>query len=170
MGGKCHFIGPACTDNFQIVEEKFIFRQWSWWSVEQAYQASKFGRSTVPHHNIAGAFPADGESDEDFGMRVWNAGQQDDGWPMVENWEEEKVKVMLLANVAKFESSELYRTLLAATGTMPIVAQPSTWEWQFWNSRIMVWIRRSINDKRLSSFGFDMNKLSGPEVMEYLRV
>lgn len=138
MGGVCTIAGhdaPACTDNFQIVPQLEVsghkFR-----SAEQAYQASKFPVDSVAFESVMAANP-DGKTDEEFGMEVWSIGNS---FRVRGNWDSVKVKSMYIANLCKFAQNEKLADELRTTQG-EIEAAPSTWQWQFFNSRIMTKIR-----------------------------
>ena len=159
VGGRCFLIkrdidgsitqvqGPICTDNFQIVEQKFSCFTHEWFSVEQAFQAMKFPGDSIAHNEILHAEPKDSESDEDYGLRVWSLGQPRIDTEMREDWEQEKVKVMLLLNLAKYASNKTFRDELAGTEGYLIEARPSTANWKHWNERTQRWIRKTILSK-----------------------
>jgi len=126
MGGKCFLVrrnadgkvrrrpGPPCTDNFQIVANKFDFNGDLWHSVEQAFQALKFPPDSVARKEINATSPNIEETDEEYGIRVWRLGQHRTDSTMSNDWEENKVKVMLLLNLAKYSSNTEYQTQLMA--------------------------------------------------------
>ena len=121
MGGRCFLvtknpdgsysktIGPECTDNFQIVENGFEFNGRLWHSVEQAFQALKFPNESIARGEIFATGPKEHESDEDYGLRVWQLGQYREDSTMRQDWQEIKVKVMLLLNIAKYASIRIFK-------------------------------------------------------------
>ena len=132
-------LGPPCTDNFQIIRFEYLGKEW--WSVEQCYQALKF--SGDMKDQIWKATPFAGESKSAYGMRVWSMGQR--GRNMVLDWENKKLQVMFLANVAKYASNpELQQELVEETKSFTLVGGPSTWEWSKWNGKIQMKIRSLI--------------------------
>ena len=135
--------GPACTDNFQII--KFSYLGLEWWSVEQCYQALKF--SGDMRETIQQTLPHAGETGSSYGMRVWSLGQK--GRNMVLEWEEKKLEVMFLVNLAKYDCNpELQKELLEETGEFELVGGPSTWQWSKWNGLIQMKIRSLVKEGR----------------------
>merc|ERR1711953_218020 len=70
MGGPCllsgpgaarKVLGPACTDNFQIVA--FTFQGRSWHSVEQCYQAMKYPEGSDSREKLESCQPLPAEAD-----------------------------------------------------------------------------------------------------------
>ena len=142
MGGVCTIAGhdaPSCTDNFQIVPQ-FEVSGHKFHSAEQAYQASKFPVDSVAFKSVTAASP-EGRTDEEFGMEVWGIGNS---FRVRGNWDSVKVKSMYIANLCKFAQTETLANELRATRG-EIEAAPSTWRWQFFNSRIMARIRDLLN-------------------------
>lgn len=170
MGGRCDLdtglVGPRCTDNFQIVEDKFSFRGHEWWSVEQAYQAAKFVSGSSQFIAIQSMNPDHLLDDYDFGMKVWRVGQKFK--ITTPNWDDVKVKTMLLVNIAKFRASKQFQEDLAATGKVEIIAMPSTWKWQHWNSKIMTAIRSEIQRGQFDLMQKIVQPLSSSDAMDYL--
>ena len=160
MGGRCFLvsknpdgsfsktIGPECTDNFQIVENGFEFNGRLWHSVEQAFQALKFPSESIARNEIFATSPKGHESDEDYGLRVWQLGQYREDSPMREDWQENKVKVMLLLNIAKYASDKDFQNQLLETMGQGIEAQPSTSNWTYWNSKIQLFIRELLTESK----------------------
>lgn len=144
MGGKCDLRGeaPACTDNFQVIHTKFEHEGHMWYSVEQAYQASKFAVGSDKFNSILNAEYDDSMSDEQFGLICWAIGQNGE---IREDWDEVKVRVMLLCNLSKFECHDLQADLLD-TYPLQIYAKPSTWDWEKINTLIMRFIRYRLLD------------------------
>lgn len=149
MGGVCRLIGrvtrdikdaPPCTDNFQVLERKFKYDGEFWHSAEQAYQASKFDRGSDRYLKILSASP-DNQTDWEYGEHVWKLGQLGE---IKEDWDDIKIKNMLLINLCKFSSSEQLRSELESTKECSIEGAPSTWEWQKWNGLIMSLIRKLL--------------------------
>ena len=158
MGGPCrvkkpvpnqntveYVTGPACTDNFQII--KFSFEGVTYYSAEQCFQALKFQAKSSVQVKIQNAVPKDKERDGAYGMRVWGLGQSRAS-PLRANYEAQKVKLMLLINLAKFsEHDKLQRELVEETQDFEIVGAPSTWQWSKWNGLIQMLIRSKIKGK-----------------------
>lgn len=104
MGGPCRLktpgklgkAGPAATDNFQL--RRFVLDGREYQSVEQAYQALKFGNAPK-HEGIRALRPRIDESASSHGMRCWNAGQTGRG--IRDDWDVVKVEVMLRCCRAK---------------------------------------------------------------------
>ena len=158
MGGRCFLItknpdgsftktiGPKCTDNFQIVENGFECNGSRWHSVEQAFQALKFPSQSIARGEIFDTSPKEHESDEDYGLRVWQLGQYREDSTMRHDWQENKVKVMLLLNIAKYASNKDFQNQLLDTLGQGIEAQPSTSNWTYWNSKIQLFIRELLTE------------------------
>ena len=156
MGGRCYiwtledngeiirFQGPRCTDNFQIVNPGFRYLDSEWFSVEQAFQAVKFPDGSIARLEINETAPEIGESDEEYGLRVWLLGQQRGDSTMRDDWEQEKVKVMLQLNLAKYASDADFQDDLVATDGFSIEAKNSTANWKHWNECIQLWIRNVL--------------------------
>ena len=74
MGGPCFIVseegekrvGPSATDNFHFFPLL---------SVEQCYQAMKFPERSKQHTLIRNLQPQTGESEWDYGIKVWQYGQ-----------------------------------------------------------------------------------------------
>jgi len=171
MGGVCKLVtamkkinGPPCTDNFQVVTLKFKHGGFEWWSAEQAYQASKFSKKNSLFRAIRDANP-DGESDWDFGMRVWRMGQEKA--PRT-TWNEEKLRIMLLVNISKFQSLQRLRDELRATAYHNIEGAPSTWNWQLYNGQIMTVIRETIMNGCLTKLASSVTGMSHSEIEKFL--
>ena len=136
-------LGPACTDNFQII--KFSYLGQEWWSAEQCYQALKF--SGDMREKIQQTLPHAGETGSSYGMRVWSLGQK--GRNMVLGWEEKKLEVMFSVNLAKYDCNpELQKELVDETGELELVGGPSTWQWSKWNGLIQMKIRSMVKEGR----------------------
>ena len=160
MGGRCFLItknpdgsvsktiGPECTDNFQIVENGFEFNGSRWHSVEQGFQALKFSNGSIARSEIITTGPNEGESNEDYGLRVWQLGQYREDSLMREDWQENKVKVMLLLNIAKYASEKDFQNQLLHTKGQDIEALPSTSNWTYWNSKIQLFIRELLTESK----------------------
>ena len=156
MGGSCYiwtledngeiirFQGPRCTDNFQIVNPGFRYLDSEWFSVEQAFQAVKFPDGSIARSEINETAPEIGESDEEYGLRVWFLGQPRDDSTMRDDWEQEKVKVMLQLNLAKYASDAKLQDELVATDGFSIEAKGSTANWKHWNECTQIWIRQNL--------------------------
>ena len=153
MGGVCKLKGkitrdikegPSCTDNFQILENKFKYDGQEWHSAEQAYQASKFDRGSDRYLKILSASP-DNQIDWEYGEHVWKLGQLGE---IKEDWDDIKIKNMLLINMHKFAGNKELQEDLLSTKGYRIEGAPSTWEWQKWNGLIMSSIRNHIQQDR----------------------
>jgi predicted NAD-dependent protein-ADP-ribosyltransferase YbiA (DUF1768 family) len=156
MGGRCYILtaeddgritriqGPRCTDNFQIVNPGFRYLDSEWFSVEQAFQAIKFPDGSIARLEIHGTMPEIGESDQEYGLRVWLLGQPRDDSTMRDDWEQEKVKIMLLLNLAKYASDTELQDELVATDGFSIEARRSTANWKHWNECTQIWIRQIL--------------------------
>ena len=136
--------GPRCTDNFQIVNPGFRYLNSEWFSVEQAFQAIKFPDGSIARLEIHGTVPEIGESDDEYGLRVWLLGQPRGDSTMRDDWEQEKVKVMLLLNLAKYASDADLQDELVATDGFSIEAKGSTANWKHWNECTQIWIRQIL--------------------------
>ena len=156
MGGRCYILavedggeitriqGPRCTDNFQIVSPCFRYLDSEWFSVEQAFQAIKFPDKSIARLEIHGTKPEIGESDEEYGLRVWLLGQPRKDSTMRYDWEQEKVKIMLLLNLAKYAADAKLQDDLVATNGFSIEAKGSTANWKHWNECTQIWIRQML--------------------------
>ena len=159
MGGRCYvlrakkdgalgqFLGPKCTDNFQVIASRFSYQNLDWYSVEQAFQSLKFPMESVAQVEIHQEHPLDDESDEDYGCKVWLMGQRKDV-KLRDDWEREKVKLMLLLNLAKYNSDKSMQEDLIETGGCRIVARSSTGNWKHWNECIQMLIRNFLISKQ----------------------
>ncbi len=63
---------------------------------------------------------------------------------MRDDWEQEKVKVMLLLNLAKYASDAGLQDELVATDGFSIEAKGSTANWKHWNECTQIWIRQIL--------------------------
>lgn len=157
MGGPCYFyeqayLGhhtqdtcPPCTDNFQVVRDGFEHDGTLWYSVEQAFQSLKFPLGSIAQVEIEQTSPRPNESDSEYSMRAYILGQPRGDTQRREDWEDIKVKVMTVLNIAKYESSVSMRLDLISTGTNRILGQPSTWRWSYWNAAIQTYIRDQLH-------------------------
>ena len=162
MGGRCYilkakkdgslgqFLGPECTDNFQVIPSQFSYHDLDWYSVEQAFQSLKFPFGSVAQVEIHQEHPIDDESDDDYGGKVWLMGQRRDV-KLRDDWEREKVKLMLLLNLAKYNSGKSLQKDLIETGDCRIVARSSTGNWKHWNECIQMLIRIFLFSKEDTS-------------------
>ena len=171
MGGRCYLLkvksdgtisrlrGPRCTDNFQIVSPRFIYSGMEWYSVEQAFQALKFPEDSIARTEIHDTEPSIGESDDEYGIRVWALGQPRLDSFMRDDWEQGKVKIMLLLNLAKYAADYSLQDLLIATGNHAIEAKASTSNWKHWNECTQMLIRQLLNSQEdlTSSIGLIEN-------------
>ncbi|EKX42824.1 hypothetical protein GUITHDRAFT_111195 [Guillardia theta CCMP2712] len=162
MGGKCFLVeqdksqveGPACTDNFQVV--KFMYDGLEWHSVEQCYQAAKY--ITDRRLYIRDMLPKDGESDEAYGLRMWDEGQCFTS-QMNPQWLDVRMHVMYLINRAKYQHNPSLQEELLTTGDKLIWGKPSTHEWQKWNGLIQMRIREEIQSKALDGPALSQSEL-----------
>ena len=67
---------------------------------------------------------------------------------MREDWQENKVKVMLLLNIAKYASEKDFQNQLLQTKGQDIEALPSTSNWTYWNSKIQLFIRELLTESK----------------------
>ena len=153
MGGTCWLVkpngrrgkGPPCTDNFQIVA--FAYDGTTYHSVEQAFQSLKFRPGSSQRKHIAVSKPSQGESEGAYGMRMWQLGQSRHD-PLCDSFEEIKVALMYVLNVAKYVSNpSMEAELIQGTDGFPIDGGASTWMWQKYNGLIHTLIREKIRSK-----------------------
>merc|ERR1711953_650667 len=146
MGGPCllsnsnsarKVLGPACTDNFQIIPFSYLGK--TWYSVEQCYQAQKFPEGSESREKLEKCAPLPDENGSVYGHRVWRLGQRLRG--MVLAWEDNKVETMFLVNAAKYNSNPELQKDLLETGDLEITGGASTWQWSKWNGLIQMKIR-----------------------------
>ena len=179
MGGTCYVIrrrnnglydkfnGPDCTDNFLIIKEKFNHEGLDWFSVEQAFQSLKFPKDSRTQTEIHSAEPRPSESSSSYGNRVWSLGQ---GSIRREDWEIEKIKVMLLLNIAKYAANKIFQQDLATTKNYRIIAKRSTWKWTYWNAAIQTYVRQLIHDgKNLDHCHKEISEIDASEVEEMVK-
>merc|ERR1712038_283166 len=83
-------VGPACTDNFQIIPFSFLGKTWH--SVEQCYQTQKFPEGSESRGKLENCAPLPGENGSLYGHRVWRLGQTLRG--MVLDWENLKKELL----------------------------------------------------------------------------
>lgn len=120
MGGPCFIVnedgekrvGPPATDNFQIFP--FSFRGSRWFSAEQCYQAMKFPEGSKQHTLIRNLQPQVGESEWDYGIKVWQCGQN--VAEIVKNWEATKVELMYLINCANMLATKFCNSNFSIQG------------------------------------------------------
>ena len=157
MGGPCKLVredgkkctAPACTDNFQV--RPFVYDGVRYHSCEQAFQAHKF-LPGPDRERISKLRPNIGESDHDFGMRCWSAGQHGSAEYFRSDWEAVKVGIMFAVNEAKYLQHDDLRNDLLATGSLPIIGGPSTswtfrgnsYGWSNWNGLIQMRLREQF--------------------------
>ena len=159
MGGPCFLLstaperkvtGPPATDNFAV--QPFTFDGTLWQSVEQCYQAHKLLDATM-REVIRLMVPRPGETDFDYGMRVWRAGNRNKGQNKYrDDWDAVKIEVMLRACRSKYAAHEELRAQLLGTGDARIVGGPSTeWKgasgrhgWSDWNGKIQELLREEL--------------------------
>ena len=160
MGGPCkvlrpvpkenrvgQFIGPACTDNFQIVQPSFAYAGLQWHSAEQAYQALKFPEDSATRTSIHAMAPGADETDFQYGVRVWKRGQSRDE-SIRSDWDQVSVKTMFLVNLAKYATEPEFQQTLLETEPHPLQGPSSTWEWAKWNGLIQTLIRKLVAERR----------------------
>lgn len=178
MGGPCYIVrtvpeennrvgkfqGPVCTDNFQIA--KFRFKGKTWHSVEQCFQAQKFPAHSSTYQLIHSTSPriecvtGEMESSSSYGHRVWKLGQVRET-PLLDDWEETKVRVMAMVNCAKYACNpNMQRELDETTRDWELLGGASTWDWSKWNGLIQLWIRKMIRR------GEDLGKVLGVSLAE----
>ena len=180
MGGRCYvlkakkdgslgqFLGPECTDNFQVIASRFSYQNLDWYSVEQAFQSLKFPMGSVVQVEIHQRYPLDDESDDDYGGEVWLMGQRRD-IKLRDDWEREKVKLMLLLNLAKYNSDKSMQEDLIETGDCRIVARSSTGNWKHWNECIQTLIRDFLISKQdISKLISEIEKIDAKLVKKML--
>ena len=182
MGGKCKyskptkstgdyslFVAKSCTDNFQIVEGKFNYQRLDWHSVEQAFQSLKFPMGSIAQEEIYECAPRNPNDEATYGIEVWSLGQPREDTKMRSDWEQEKVKVMLLLNLAKYSSNKEFQNDLLETENYRIIAQGSTANWTFWNAAIQTYVRSLLHDgKNLVEMIEEIEYLEGGEVKDLL--
>lgn len=169
MGGPCLIVdagpgcrtttAPPCTDNFQIRQFEFVIPgeegeegpRRTFHSCEHAFQAAKFAKHRT-RSLIAATVPTPGESDSSFGHRVWQLGQTRD--ELRADWEDVKIEIMYLANVAKYAQHEDLQKELLSTGRAELRGEASTWQWEKWNGRIQMAIRKQLQQ------GQDLSKVT----------
>ena len=161
------FSGPDCTDNFLIIKEKFNYEGLDWFSVEQAFQSLKFLKDSRTRTEIHSAGPRPRENSISYGERVWLLGQ---GSIRREDWELEKIKVMLLLNIAKYAANKSFQHDLVATQNYRIIAKESTWKWTYWNAAIQTYVRQLIHDgKNLVHCLKEISEVHSKEVEEMIK-
>ena len=157
MGGPVHiirqvpgehrvgtFLGPACTDNFQVVAGGFEYGGVKWHSVEQCFQANKFECGSSAFTNIVCAAPHAGEGDSAYGQRMWQLGQSRSS-PLRAGWERIKVLVMLRVCGSKLRAHAALRSqLLEETGDFELRGGASTWQWSKYNGLIQMYLRQLL--------------------------
>jgi len=148
MGGPCKIRsgdalieGPECTDNFQIAPFEYAGRTWQ--SVEQAYQALKWGDD----HSLDAwekELPEQAESAFAYGNRMWQLARTMKSGELVADFDAIKVEVMYLLNCAKYAQNSALQQQLLATGEDPIVGGKSTWNWAKYNGLIQRLVRHRL--------------------------
>lgn len=141
---------PLCTCNFH--QSSFTHDGVAYHSVEQAFQALKFPPDSAPRRALQVAVPRPGESDKDYGLRVWGLGQ-DRSVPLRADWEQVKVAEMYLLCQSKYLSATVgarfRRELLEATTgpggeLLRIEGGYSTWRWQLYNGLVQTLLRNKL--------------------------
>lgn len=177
MGGRCYYIddddnrhnAPYCTDNFQIVSPKFSHAGFKWHSIEQAFQSLKFPKGSMPQVQIYEASPYEGESYDNYGIRVWQMGQTR-GTKIIENWDKVGKKIMLILNLQKYISQDSFQKDLLKTLPHDLFANPSTADWEYFNKQIQLLIRGYLSNKKsLRDVLDDVEKMSTDDVLELLK-
>ena len=107
---------PVCTDNFQIAPFELDGKHWH--TVEQCFQALKFGDEGLVER-IRSLEPAKDDDAVSFGLKTIQAGQTRDP-SFRADWELIKQEVMYRAVRAKFACNVDNRTELLSTGTKRI--------------------------------------------------
>lgn len=138
--------GPPCTDNFQIIE--FVYNGKTYYSAEQCFQSLKFKANSTMRQKIQQAKPKEKETDGAYGMRVWGLGQSRSS-PLTDNYENKKLKIMFMINLAKYAcNEELQKELVEETKDFEMIGGPSTWQWSKWNGLIQMYIRKLCNQNK----------------------
>lgn len=130
---------PACTDNFQI--KPFVLDGRRWQSVEQCFQAYKFGSEELVER-IRSLRPTPDDDAVSFARRVLQEGRVRDP-SFRPDWELIKQEVMYRAVRAKFSCNPDARAELLATGTRGI-QHPEPGFWGEWNTNIVLRIREEL--------------------------
>ena len=183
MGGRCSyskptkstgryrlFIAKSCTDNFQIVHGKFNYGGLDWHSVEQAFQSLKFPIGSIAQKEIYNCAPRNPVDEANYGIHVWTLGQPRQDTKMRSDWEQEKVKVMLLLNLAKYSSNQDFQNDLLETENYRIIANESTANWAFWNAAIQTYIRNLLHaEKKLEEEIVNIEATSPEDVRNILK-
>ena len=78
---------------------------------------------------------------------MWGLGQPRRDTSIRDDWQDQKVKIMLLLNLAKYSSKQEYQSDILRTGTTRIIAQNSTAMWPFWNGAIQTYIRKKLQEE-----------------------
>ena len=153
MGGPARIGNQrlASTDNFlvqpmpidgvlvQPATGEHFPTQLSWKSVEHFFQAAKFdavvgGMSVWEHCREIQSV--------DDPLEAWSLGQSRDH-PLRADWEDIKAHAMYLGVVAKYKTCPAYAKVLAETYE-PIVASPSTSNWQILNRLVLERVRYEL--------------------------
>ena len=183
MGGRCSyskptkstgrnrlFIAKSCTDNFQIVHGKFNYGGLDWHSVEQAFQSLKFPIGSIAQKEIYNCAPRNPVDEANYGIHVWTLGQPRQDTKMRSDWEQEKVKMMLLLNLAKYSSNQDFQNDLLETENYRIIANESTANWAFWNAAIQTYIRNLLHaEKKLEEEIVNIEATSPEDVRNILK-
>ena len=173
MGGPCFLvtksasnpqgysksIGPACTDNFQVIPFDYEDRRWH--SVEQCYQAMK-STDTDSVERINQIVPYANESDKAYGQRVWREGQTVKGKRL--GWDDGLgVRMMFDINWEKYRQHAALQEQLLATGDAIIYGGPSTKKWTYWNGLIQMLTRKLLKE------GKDAKSIHSKDLFKELR-
>ena len=96
-------------------------------------------------------------------------GQYREDSTMRQDWQENKVKVMLLLNIAKYASDKDFQNQLLETIGQGIEALASTSNWTYWNSKIQLSIRKLlVEGKDLAFVLEELSIYSSREISEFL--
>jgi hypothetical protein len=134
MGGPCTVDGQVRKelDNFHQCQIEHDGAIWS--SSEHVYQASKYPQHKQQREDIRTA-PS--------GMQSWQLGQTStDALRLRSDWEEVKVEMMYMANLAKFKQNPSLREVLV-NSVGPIEAQGGLF-WKTWNEVLLERIREEL--------------------------
>lgn len=113
--------------SLQVVATGFVFDGATYLSCEHAYQAAKFLKQSHTRATLDQMQPLPGESDEAFGNRCWDVGQEVEDRRA--DWESAKIKVMLAVNRAKYAQHAALRHDLLCTLPAPLHGNPYTTSW-----------------------------------------
>jgi hypothetical protein len=87
-----------------------------------------------------------------------------------DNWETEKLKLMLILNLQKYISQDSFQNDLLKTLPHDLLAQPSTANWEYFNKQIQLLIRGYLSSKKsLKDVLDDVEKMNADDVLELLK-